>query len=357
MEQSQIERTKRHYDLHANEVIPRKHALIKRSQSQTIQLKRFHNEVKRSLIESFATRADHVLDLGCGRGGDLNKWFDAKIANVVGVDLSQKEIQEAIKRLHELRSKARGGVIRNRLVDTFNARFLQSDSLGISSPILFASNRHQFDAVTCMFALHYFFGTEHSLRNLLTTVSANLKVGGYFFGVCPDGRRVNDLLKKHNGTFTGLVFSCHIKNEDLPSLQFVSMEKDSRFGMTYTFALKDTASDVTGEVEDSDGSIEFMVFEDLLIEMAAEVDLVPVLEYDRLAFGKLLSLEATKYGLFKHFIPVYDNVEELETVSKLNCAFTFVKVDPNNQSDRHTMGKRQLGYEEHEFRGEVNDTA
>lgn len=53
-----------------------------------------------------------------------------QVANVVGVDLSQKEIQEAIKRLHELRSKARGGVIRNRLVDSFNARFLQSDSLG-----------------------------------------------------------------------------------------------------------------------------------------------------------------------------------------------------------------------------------
>ena len=68
----------------------------------------------------------------------------------------------------------------------------QSDVLGQASPILFGPQQtaEAFDSVTSMFALHYFFASETSLRHLLTTAAANLRPGGYFFGVCPDGARV-----------------------------------------------------------------------------------------------------------------------------------------------------------------------
>jgi len=35
----------------------------------------------------------------------------------------------------------------------------------------------EFDAVTCMFALHYFFVSEQALRMLLANVARNLKPG------------------------------------------------------------------------------------------------------------------------------------------------------------------------------------
>lgn len=35
----------------------------------------------------------------------------------------------------------------------------------------------QFDAVTCMFAIHYFFASEQSLDNFFHNVSINLKEG------------------------------------------------------------------------------------------------------------------------------------------------------------------------------------
>jgi hypothetical protein len=64
--------------------------------------------------------------------------------------------------------------------------------LGQVSPILFGPQQtaEAFDSVTSMFALHYFCASETSLRHLLTTAAANLRPGGYFFGVCPDGARV-----------------------------------------------------------------------------------------------------------------------------------------------------------------------
>ena len=159
-------------------------------QGTAIQLKKFHNEVKRELIQRYSRGARRLLDLACGRGGDLNKWADAGIKEVVGIDLSPKEIEEAKRRLRELRGKR------------VNADFRQSDDLGLTSPILFGpahAPAQAFDAVTCMFALHYFFASETSLRHLLTTVAANLRPGGYFFGVGPDGACVQTAISASKG--------------------------------------------------------------------------------------------------------------------------------------------------------------
>ena len=79
--------------------------MTQRQQSPIIGLKNFNNWVKSVIIARFAHAALHgedngrttrgsdgtlsvtskVLDLGCGKGGDLNKWQKAKIREYVGV--------------------------------------------------------------------------------------------------------------------------------------------------------------------------------------------------------------------------------------------------------------------------------
>jgi ubiquinone/menaquinone biosynthesis C-methylase UbiE len=39
-----------------------------------------------------------VLDVGCGKGGDFNKWKFAGTRNYVGVDISLKAVQDAAQR-------------------------------------------------------------------------------------------------------------------------------------------------------------------------------------------------------------------------------------------------------------------
>ena len=51
-----------------------------------------------------------------------------------------------------------------------------------------------YDAVTCMFALHYFFHSEATARNAVAMAADNLKPGGYFFGVLPDGKNVQETI-------------------------------------------------------------------------------------------------------------------------------------------------------------------
>ena len=53
------------------------------------------------------------------------------------------------------------------------AEFLASPELGLSV----WQEPREYDAVTCMFALHYFFASEKTLHTFLSNVARNLKPG------------------------------------------------------------------------------------------------------------------------------------------------------------------------------------
>ena len=74
-----------------------------RELSPLVFLKRFNNFIKSVLINEYTKgRFDlSVLDLCCGKGGDLHhKWRLARIAHYVGADLSRESIKTA-KEKHE----------------------------------------------------------------------------------------------------------------------------------------------------------------------------------------------------------------------------------------------------------------
>ena len=41
------------------------------------EIRKYHNESKRLLIQSATREGDSILDVGCGFGGDLQKWRHA----------------------------------------------------------------------------------------------------------------------------------------------------------------------------------------------------------------------------------------------------------------------------------------
>ncbi|OMJ29390.1 mRNA cap guanine-N7 methyltransferase [Smittium culicis] len=58
-----------------------------RKQSAIIKLKSFNNWVKSVLIASYATRGDKILDIACGKGGDLRKYLTGGVKEVVGLGI------------------------------------------------------------------------------------------------------------------------------------------------------------------------------------------------------------------------------------------------------------------------------
>ncbi|KAI1111486.1 mRNA capping enzyme [Nemania sp. NC0429] len=197
-------------------------------------LRVFNNWVKSTLIQKFSPDEDHtpgahqqgrdmagargheliVLDIGCGKGGDLGKWQQApqRIQLYVGLDPADVSIDQAKDRYRTMGSQGgrggRGGYRGGRQQHLFDARFFVKDCYGESlgdvdivrqvgfdpSPM----GRSGFDIVSMMFCMHYAFETEEKARMMLQNVSSALKKGGRFIGCIPNSDVISNKVIKFN---------------------------------------------------------------------------------------------------------------------------------------------------------------
>ncbi len=56
---------------------------------------RFNNFVKATLIQRYLRPCGSVLDMPCGRGGDLKKYRENRAGSYYGVDIVPERIEEA----------------------------------------------------------------------------------------------------------------------------------------------------------------------------------------------------------------------------------------------------------------------
>ncbi|KAK8527305.1 hypothetical protein V6N13_085144 [Hibiscus sabdariffa] len=77
-----------HYSARTNQTLEEREA------SPIIHLKKLNNWIKSVLIQLYARRGDAILDLACGKGGDLIKWDKAKVEYYVGIDIAQGSIED-----------------------------------------------------------------------------------------------------------------------------------------------------------------------------------------------------------------------------------------------------------------------
>ena len=75
-----------------------------RAKSYFYNMRRFHNNVKRQLYDKYTKNIDKLLDLACGKGGDLDKWVSNNIKTVIGYDIDEKSIIEAQRRVREYKT-------------------------------------------------------------------------------------------------------------------------------------------------------------------------------------------------------------------------------------------------------------
>jgi len=147
--------------------------------ARTTRLRRAHNELKRRVLGALPAGA-RVLDLGCGRGGDLGKWAACAPppARVLGLDASAASVAEARARAAAWPGGAPW------------AQFRVCRGVGERDDLALGA----FDLVTCMFALHYFFDAPERAERALRFVRRHLRLGGRFVGVAPHGDRTRAML-------------------------------------------------------------------------------------------------------------------------------------------------------------------
>lgn len=195
----------------------------KRVNSPIIYVKNLNNWIKAVMIRTYAYPACKVLDIACGKGGDLLKWGKANISKYVGIDISDRAIEDAINRYKGRSSDKPYGM-------NFNAEFMCYDCCD-ELPKLSES----FDIVSCQFALHYSFESEQRARTILKNISNNLKNNGIFFCTIPDANYIkykllssDDKLSFGNGLY---------------KIKFTTNNINDDFGAEYIFSLHDAIYD------------------------------------------------------------------------------------------------------------------
>ncbi len=183
------------------------------------KFREYHNWIKSIQIytycgKGYEKKKKTVLEIGFGRGGDLMKYYHAKVSECVGTDPDYEglygAIDSAMVRYQENVKK---------FPDFPKMTFIQADgktqfnseaqSKKIQTMIaenktnidkIFTKDR-KFDILSSQFSIHYIFDEQESVNNLISNIKSFLKVGGYYICTLYDPTYVMNLLNGKD-TFT-----------------------------------------------------------------------------------------------------------------------------------------------------------
>ena len=200
--------------------VPERGREWRKTDSQIKGLRSLNNWIKSTLIQKFSRPEvvpEHglcVLDMACGKGGDLGKWEKAPLlpAMYVGCDIADVSIDQAKQRYAETMRKNSGRYRRQTMLaefyvqDTFarpladipTVRQVGFNPNAGPGPAIIQGGMLSggFDVVSMMFALHYSFESEVLARGMLKNVAGALKKGGRFIGVMPNSDVITATVKR-----------------------------------------------------------------------------------------------------------------------------------------------------------------
>ena len=239
-----------------------------RKASRIIFLRSFNNWVKASIINKYCRKLGKgvaVLELCCGKGGDLDKYFMNKIKLFVGADISRESLSNAMARLEKIKNEKYKDDFRTKCI------FIKED---LSSPenrfLEKIDKKYYFDLVSCQFALHYHFQNEKRLNAFLTNVSSRLCEGGYFIGsIIEDNVIIKRLRNRKNIENNKYINEKLTFGNEYYSVKFAQKHfniKDGPYGIKYGFYLEDSIDN-----RDEEGKIKYV--EEYLIVFKEFVEL------------------------------------------------------------------------------------
>lgn len=188
-------------------------------------MRQFHNWIKSIIIYTYChpmyqnERQLSILDIACGRGGDIMKFYYSKCLFYVGLDIDKEglvsAVDGAISRYTQLRKthpnfpemtfiQADAGALlnfedQNRVLGGMSnenrkaiERFFSDDP----------TKKVKFDRVNCQFAMHYFLKNDDIWRNFKQNLNMHLKPSGYLMITVFDAKRIMDLFKDGNDKYT-----------------------------------------------------------------------------------------------------------------------------------------------------------
>lgn len=280
-------------------------------QNKTLQienLRKFHNFIKLNLIIDACkkTNAKNLLDIACGRGGDLQKWlnnknnlqyilaFDSHKESIFGAFKKGNDFDGAIARFQNIKQIYKGKMP---YIIFKNLSILDDKILEKLNSI---DSNKKYDVVSCQFALHYFYQNDIILNNVLNIISLKLRKGGLFIGTATDGDLIHKILNNGNVNIPLLTL---IKKDFNNYLFYIKTDKSKELTRQNYFELQGVSS-------------EFYLFKEKLKNIALQNN-----------------LELIEYKSFYEWYQIYKKTKVYQeltiyeiVISFLNFSFIFKKL-------------------------------
>lgn len=238
--------------------------LEERLKSKIFHMRNFNNWIKSVLISEYLGKVKETLKLGeplrvldmcCGKGGDLLKWDKGGITHLIGTDIAEVSIQQCEERYKTMIERSQ----RNKFAKLFTAEFFACDSTLHRLREEYKDPSIELNLVSCQFAFHYCFESLTQAECMLRNAAECLRTGGYFIGTIPDANEIMKRQRQADSTSFG---------NDIYKITFLcDVEEPPLFGAKYNFEL--------------DGVVncpEFLVYFPLLIKLARKFGLQLVMK-------------------------------------------------------------------------------
>lgn len=312
-------------------------------------LRDFHNRyIKSDILIKRALRGGNktLVDLACGKGGDLSKWIEGRARFIVGIDTSGDGITNpddgAYKRyMNDILKFGMDRVPKAAFVIGNSAKNIVSGEAGANpeesnilrrifgkyeadgpvppyiDKVMAGSLRAGADVAACMFALHYFFKNKETLDGFMRNLSEIVKIGGYFIGCCFDGNKVFQMLRylqkgeSKTGSVVGVPLWSITKEYDATEL----LPDESSLGLPIDVQFISIGS----------GQIEYLVPFELLTKKMKEIGftLLETSEKKELGLNESTNTFDVSYLMAERDKQRFNMLEPVKEYSFLNRWFIF----------------------------------
>ncbi|KAH8255627.1 hypothetical protein KR038_007597 [Drosophila bunnanda] len=270
-----------------------------RQKSKIFFMRNFNNWVKSQLINEYMSQlkqqmrvgdALRVLDMCCGKGGDLLKWEKAAISHLICTDIAEVSVEQCQRRYQDILQRAE----KSKFANKFTAEFFACDSTLVRLRERYKDPSLHLNLVSCQFAFHYCFESLAQADCMMRNAAECLKPGGYFIATIPDAYEIVRRLKAAGPDARGF-------GNDVYSIEFDSATDPLPiFGAKYQFHLE-------GVVD----CPEFLVHFPTLVKLGRK-------------YGLQLLRRSTFADYYKETLPqgrqLLQRMSGLETVQAQRCA-------------------------------------
>lgn len=178
------------------------------------KLREFHNWIKSIIIYTYCTpvvkkyngkpEGQSILDIGCGRGGDIHKIYHARVKEYVGIDINYEDLYSAtngaVSRYNHLKKilpgfgkvqyiQADGSIIFNSKEQEKKINNMSKENKNLLDKVF--TKDKKFDIISSQFVIHYLFSDSTSIKNLISNIQNFLKKDGYILLTLFDGDLVH----------------------------------------------------------------------------------------------------------------------------------------------------------------------